>query len=212
MTAKELINIINDYDVKVVFDKPEEVAQKIMNGISSPIFFTPVEGAEREKYEKSNQKSTFISTTECIHIPDLEITDIIDIFQCSGTAIYDMTVKLVTPYVDEAAPDEIVFMAFLFLHEVGHWKQFIDKSKLVEEFTNIDLLLDKDNFDKTQRVMQERNERISRGNNCPLTAKERKALEQLFQEYRQIPKEKDADNFAFGQINNALKKYKNIIG
>jgi hypothetical protein len=45
-----------------------------------------------------------------------------------------------------------------------------------------------------------------------LTAKERKTLEQLYQEYHQIPKEKDADNFALEQINHAIKKYKNFIG
>lgn len=211
MTTRELIEIINDYDVKIAFDKPEDVIKGLMQGIATPISFTPVEGLERKKYEKSNNKSDFVSTSECIHIPELELSYLIEMFKCTGTNIYDMSLQLIAPHIKNRVSDEIEFVIFTFLHEVGHWKQFTNMSRLVEKFVNMDEELHKDNFIKQQMVLDQRQIRMDKGNNCPLTAKEKKALNQLFLEYRQIPKEKDADNFAFQHINIALDKYRTFI-
>lgn len=207
MTTRELIEIINDYDVKITFDKPEDVFKGLMQGIATPIFFTPVEGLEREKYEKRNNKSNFVSTSECIHIPELELSYMVEMFKCTGTNIYDMSLQLIAPHIKNRVLEEIEFVTFTFLHEVGHWKQFTNMSNLVEKFIKMDEELQKENFIKQQTVLDKRQMRMDKGNNCPLTAKEKKALEQIFQEYRQIPKEKDADNFAFEHINIALDKY-----
>lgn len=45
MQVKDIINAINIFNVKIVFDRPEEVAEKIMSG-SSLLYFTPVEGKD----------------------------------------------------------------------------------------------------------------------------------------------------------------------
>lgn len=51
MQIKELIDIINIYDIKVIFDNAEDVAEKIMKG-TSPLYFNPVEGSERKNIKR----------------------------------------------------------------------------------------------------------------------------------------------------------------
>ena len=50
-------------------------------------------------------------------------------------------------------------------------------------------------------MLEERRQgRIDKGNQCKLTAKEKKLFEQYMKEYRNIPKENEADEFALSQM------------
>lgn len=207
MQVKELISIINDYDAKVIFDTPEVVAARIQKG-DSPLYFTPVEGKERNQYEKSKNKKEFKSTSAVIHVPDLSIKELVNIFECDATGIHDYTNKKIEPYCQSGTSIDVVYTIFLFLHEIGHWMQFEKMDKKVDDYINKDIELQKENYQKICELYKQRQERISRGIECPITAKERKLLKQYMEEYRDIPKEKEADRFAIIELERVLDLYK----
>ena len=206
MKVSDLINAINIYDVKVVFDDLEKVGENVCSG--GIIYFTPVEGKERDKYEKMYRKDEFVSSSSCIHIPNLSIADIIDLYKnCDGTGIYEWTCKTISEQCENIKNIEEAFLIFVFLHEVGHWKQFVGGKCNVKSFVEMDIELEKENFDKMNELEIQRCERINRGNTCKQTAKERKLAEQYMMEYRRIPKEREADKFAMSKIIDSLDLY-----
>ncbi|HAT4183908.1 hypothetical protein ACV3Z6_13570 [Clostridium perfringens] len=208
MNIREVIEIINVFDVKVIFDKLTDVKDEILQG-QSPFYFTPIDGKEKCKYERTNNKSKFISSTATIHIVDLDISELFELFECDGTGIYEYTKNLIKPYCDMGVSEEIVYVTFLFLHEVGHYKQFENMGRNVEKFINKDSVLYKENFKKNQELQNKRIERINNGITCKLTYKEKSELEKYMKEYREISKEKEADEFALKNIKNVLSEYKN---
>lgn len=208
MQVKDLIKIINVFDANIIFDVPKDVAQYISAG-RSPLYFTPVEGKERKQYENQKNNQEFRSTTAAIHIIDLSVRELVNTFECDGTGIHAFTSKVIEPYCNAGIPRDVVFTVFLFLHEIGHWMQFVNVDKKVAQFLNQDLELEKENFDKLNAVKMQRQERMKRGNKCNLTFNERKLLEQYMQEYRNIPKEKDADEFAVSKMPTVLELYTN---
>lgn len=208
MNVKELIDIINLFQVHVIFDNPKDSVDRLMAG-GSPLYFTPIEGKERKKYEQSSNKSEIISTTDAIHVIDLDIRKLVNIFECDGTGIHELTKEKIRPYCSNNISEDIVYVAFLFLHEVGHWDQFICMSKNIERFINEDLQLEKEIFEKNQQLGKQQKERIKKGSSCILTTNERKLFEQYMLEYREIPKEKYADKFALKNMEVVLDKYKN---
>ncbi len=209
MNVKELINIINEFEVKVIFDSQKQVKDNIMRG--QVMYFTPVEGKERKKFENKRNKSDFISTTASIHIPDLSIEYLINIFECDGTGLYEFTKELIKPFCNMNIQSEIAYVIFLFLHEVGHWQQFINLEKNVEKFINLDIEERINVNKKFSELEEKRKERMEKGNNCPQTFNEKKLCEQYMQEYRAIPMEKDADEFALKHMAKIITKYKDKI-
>lgn len=230
MEVRELIELVNIFGVKVIFDKPEEVRDNMSNG--NVLFFTPIEGDERTRYSNSKCKDNFLSTTASIHIPDLSIEYFIDIFECDGTGLHEFTKNVIKPYCDKGVPEEIVYVIFLFLHEVGHWIQFNNLGCNVEKFVKLNVDKEEENFNKMRDLQKQRNERLQKDKErlwedyawikkdnerlqeiekriCKLTAKEKRLFRQYMQEYREIPKEKEADEFAFNKMQEILELYKN---
>lgn len=206
MELKELIDTINTYGARIIFDSPEDITKEIYYGkFSSPLYFTPVEGKERKRYEKMKNQHDFISTTAAIHIADLSIEHIIDLFECDGTGICEFTRNIIAPYCNQKIDNNIVYITFVFLHEMGHWIQFNSLNKNVFDFIQKDLVLEKNNFDKMENLKKQRKERIDRGNKCKLTAREKKLFWKYMKEYRAIPKEKEADEFALSKMEEALQ-------
>ena len=205
MQVKDLISTINIFNAKIIYDKPEEVMVRIMSG-ESPLYFIPVEGKERKKYEADSNEE-FTSTTAAIHIIDLSVEGLVNIFECDGTGIHQFTKQMIEPYCNEEIQRDIVYVVFLFLHEVGHWIQFEKMNKKVTQFLTKDAELEKENFDKVCSLMKQQQERINRGNPCGLTVKERRLFEQYMYEYRNIPKEKEADEFALSKMREVLNLY-----
>lgn len=206
MQIKDLINIINTYDVKIMYDKPEEVAGAILEG-SSPLYFSPVEGRERKKFENVKDKQKFTSTTASIHIIDISIEELINIFECDDSGIHEFTNNIIKPYCNEEIDKMIVYVTFLFLHEVGHWYQFKSMDKNVFAFIDKDNELYQENFIKVSNLNRHVQKCIAKGSRYNLTVKKR-LLEQYMNEYRNIPKEKEADEFAKSQLSAALRRYK----
>lgn len=87
MQVKDLIETINVFNANIIFDKPDDVKDDILAG-NSPLYFTPVEGKERKKYENITNKQQFRSTTAAIHVIDLSVRELVNIFECDGSGIY----------------------------------------------------------------------------------------------------------------------------
>jgi len=205
MQMRELINTINAYNAKIIFYNKTDLDDKLKEGL--PIYFTPVEGKELKKYRNIKEKKDFISTTASIYIPDLSIEEFVNLFKCYGMGLYEFTNNIIKLYCNKGIDNNIVFSIFVFLHEVGHWKQFERMGRNVSTFKSRDYELSEENFNKMTSLSEKRNERIAKGNTCILTAKEKKLFNQYMTEYRNIPKEKEADEFALSQIESALKLY-----
>lgn len=208
MQVKDIINIINSFDVKVIFDRPEEVVYKIMNG-GSPLYFTPVEGKEREKFKNLKNNQEFISTSAAIHIIDLSVKDFINIFECDGTGVHQFTKNMIKPYCNKGIQEDIIYVIYLFLHEVGHWTQFEKMNRNVVQFISKDFNLTENNSDKMHALKNQNH--ITSDNKCDLIARKKRLLGQYMQEYRNIPKEKEADEFALREIEKVLKTCKSSL-
>lgn len=206
MQLKDLINVINIYNAKIIYDKPEKVAMKIMAG-NSPLYFSPVDEKEQIIFKNMKDNHDFTSSTAAIHIIDLSIDELVNIFECDGTGIHEFTNTIIEPYCDGKIEKNIIYTTFLFLHEIGHWIQFEKMNKKVSVFIEKDYELEKDNFDKMSALSRQRQERIAKGSQCVLTAKEKRLLGQYMKEYRNIPKEKEADEFALSKMESSLKLY-----
>ena len=138
METKDLICSINNFEANIVFDKNRSY-REFANG-QSPFFFTPVEKGERKRYEKSENKNEFTSTTAAIHIMDSSVEEIEKLFKQDDSGIYEYTCKMIRPYCKE----------------------------------------------------------------------ERMLFRQYTEEYRNIPKEKEADEFALSYLKETIDKYREV--
>jgi len=204
MRIEELVNKINTFDAVIVYESKENVVKKIKQGIFEPLYFSCVEGNERKAYEKTKNKETFISHSASIHIPDFTVEEMIETFKCDASGSYELTLQMIKPFFRSSISEDVVFICYLFLHEVGHYFHFNEMGSDVKAYTEQDLLLYKENFNKTQQVWVERRNRIQRGITCELTVREKITLQNLRDEYRKIPNEQIADNFAFAQLPKVL--------
>ena len=210
MRVKELIEKINIFDVNVTFDPLEEMEKDFSAGIIMPLAFSCVEGKERKKYENLRNKSEFESHSATIHVLDLTINDIVDIFQADAVGNYEITREMIAPYLQDDIPEEVGFVCFLFLHEVGHWMQFKELGCNISKYTERYIELYKANYEKGNQIWVSREKRKMRGITCELTAREKKDLIQCQREYRQIPSEKDADEFAIQHLSQILNIYRKL--
>lgn len=92
-------------------------------------------------------------------------------------------------------PIEIKFILHIFLHEVGHWRQLLNVDRCVEEFMEIDSEREKENHEKSVLLLQKIRHENPKGENN-ISDDDMAELIRLENEYRKIPKEADADEFA----------------
>ena len=134
MQIKDLINTINTVDVKIYFDSRQEVINKICQGDSMIIYFSPIDETEKRKYDQCNNKCDFVSHTPTIHIPDITVQELVETFKCDGSNLYESTQAIISKCTSEDIPQDIILVIFVFLHEVGHWVQFQQMGNQVYEF------------------------------------------------------------------------------
>lgn len=167
MEIKDLICSINNFEANIVFDKNRSY-REFANG-PSPFFFTPVEKGERKRYEKSENKYEFTSTTAAIHIMDSSVEEIEKLFKLDDSGIYEYTCKMIRPYCKGVVDIKIGLVLFQFLHEVGHWYQFMSLDKNVAAYTTWNYEQEKNNYEKMralkdsvlQRQAREKDNRLS---------------------------------------------------
>lgn len=208
MQIKDLINTINTFDVRIHFDNRQEVINKIHQGEPMIIYFSPIDEMEKRKYDLCSSKYDFVSHTPIIHVPDITVQELVEVFKCDEGNLYETTQAIISKWFSEDIPQDVILVIFIFLHEVGHWVQFQQMGNRVYEFINKDFYALKNNYDKTQEVKRKINEQLKKENRRNLIFWEKELLKKLSDEYRQIPKEKNADIFALSQIEKALEIYR----
>ena len=144
METKDLIRSINNFEANIVFDKNRS-NREFANG-QSPFFFTPVEKGERKRYEKSENKNEFTSTTAAIHIMDSSVEELEELFKLDDSGIYEYTCKIIRPYCKGVVDIKIGLVLFQFLHEIGHWNQFMSLNKNVAAYTAWNYEQEKNNY------------------------------------------------------------------
>lgn len=206
-------------NINVIFDAVEVVRQQLQIG-GHIVFFNVIEDvSEKEKYEKKpeNIQTHYKTKSPTIHFPDLKIGELINVYQCGIGNAYKKTCNVIDPIeMIVEMPIEIKFVYFLFLHEVGHWHQLMEMNRNVKQFIEADIDAERENHEAQNLIM----ERVIKRNKVKsllekeitLTDDELQKLNQLEIEYRNIPKEFDADEYAkktLKEINNEKIMYMN---
>ena len=190
-------------DVKVVYDKKHIVASRLQRGLHI-VFFNAIENEEeRLRYEEIKGKPSinrFKTKSPTIHIPDLHVWELLDIFKRDETGAYERTCAyLNTIKMKGSCPIEIKYILNIFLHEIGHWEQMKRLNWDVIKFTAMDINLEEAHNNESMFLQQEMRKEISNiklGEKPVISDGLMQKLVELEEGYRQIPKEADADNYA----------------
>lgn len=196
--CKSLINAVmeelNITHIPVVFDTLTVVNKGLL------AFLSVIDDeAERKKYEllSDEEKKTYQTQSAKIYFPDLSVWDFIDMLKCDGSGLYDKTLDIARKIDMKTACNlNIRCVLFTFLHEVGHWFQLIRLG--VYEYINMDKELSEKNAKAILAICNgiRRSPKNAGKKKISMDADDKKRLRQLQDEYREIPKEKEADKFA----------------
>lgn len=135
MLVQDLIKTINIFNVNVEYDSSEHCKKRILNG-DSAVYFAVANDEEQRKYQIKNC-TDMKSTTATIHVPNLSVRELVNIYECDGTGLFDLTNEMISKFYNESISNDIIFSIFLFLHEVGHWMQFEKIDRNIYEYMNI---------------------------------------------------------------------------
>ncbi len=197
LQCREIINAaitnLQLADIQVIFDS-EVILEQNLQRNGQIVFLHAIDDYhERKAYEAKteSEKSSYITQSPRIHFPDLSVEKLIAMFQTDISGVYKDTSEIVNHiHMKFPCPIEIRSILFMFLHEVGHWYQLMQKCNgRVKEYSETDRDLSEKNFNETQALHRKI---INRYPN----KQEQHEIRRLQNEYRQIPKEADADTFA----------------
>lgn len=210
MDTKELFNIIvpHEYEnVTVRFENitDDEIYEKINNKYD--MFFCVLSEDEKKLYLQHNDKN-FKGTSEYIGVYNLEIQKYYEILSLDETGANALIMKKLQKYRNDV-PEEYLLIMHKLLHEIGHYKQYLERNKNVYEYSNWCY----NEICEWQRKMNsltfEIDSRREKGiKPLGLNKKERIDLSKLAKEYRNFPKEKEADDFAYANMKEAIEKLK----
>lgn len=215
MQVKELIDTINKENVPVIYESADVVCEKILTGTLRFPVFSVFEGEERKEYEHCKNQGDFISHSACIHMPDIAVDEMAQIFKCNAYKDEDSTygdmLQTIQPYLRANIPEDITVVCFAFLHEVGHYRHFESLGFRAKAYMDLDLSLYEEHNRKMNELDMARRERMERGITCLLTAREKATLAELNAEYRRIPNEARADEFALSHLPRALDDLERVF-
>ena len=205
MRISELFEIICPADLKgIQLDIKTIPDIESLNG-THPMSFSVLNAGERKLYEESQNKESFIGSTESIIIYDVDIEDFYSILIAKDESpTHDLVMKKLRKYCN-SIPAAYVYISHMLLHELGHYNQYLDRGKNVSSYMNWCLEEEKNNAINHQILMEQVQQRINQF--IPpfkLNKSEKIKLESLIREYRNIPKEKDADNFSYSHMKQAM--------
>lgn len=185
--------------VKIVFDSKKIATERFLQG-KDLIYFLVMDETEEERYERKYDKSSYKAKSPSIHIPDFTVDELLDVFKEDVTGAYDRTCHyLETVQMKSECPIELKFVLYIFLHEVGHWEQLKRVDGYVSKYIEDGIELAKENYEKSALLYQkikENNLNLKDGEKPWISKSDMQELIRLEEEYRQIPKEADADNYA----------------
>ena len=143
-------------------------------------------------------------------IMDSSVEEIEKLFKQDDSGIYEYTCKMIRPYCKGVVDIKIGLVLFQFLHEVGHWNQFMSLDKNVAAYTTWNYEQEKNNYEKMRALKDSVLQRQAREKDNRLSAEERMLFRQYTEEYRNIPKEKEADEFALSYLKETIDKYREM--
>lgn len=203
--CRDIINLLQEtlhlQHVNVIYDSMETIRTRLEGGAHT-IFLNVIDDeAECEKYEKKAEvaRDKYKTKSPAIHFPDLKVWRFIEVFKADVTGAYERTCHYLDSVMMKAeCPIELKFVMNAFLHEVGHWNQLMGKNRHVKQYIEIDLNLEKKNADDSFELYKKiHGIRDIQGTDRPHIPKGlMNKLIELEEEYRQIPKEADADKYA----------------
>lgn len=212
MKINELFSIISPEDYKNINIEGEEIPNiEELNG-RSPMRFSVLANDERRLYENEPDKQNFCGSSETIKIFNIEVEDYYSIIRDKDSSgMHTIVMKKLQKYCNQV-PAEYVFITHMLLHEVGHYQQYIDKGRNVYEYINWCEDQKRENYMKQQKLTEQIQNRV---NKCipPFGPNkgERIKLENLTKEYLNIPIEKEANDFAYAHMKQAVDKLKNYF-
>lgn len=212
MKIAELFKIICPEEYQTLLVEVENFSNEIdLNG-KSLLAFSVLNTEERKKYEKSKDKYTFVGNTESIKIPDMEVEEFYSLAKekdLSGN--YNLVMKKLKKYCNKI-PAAYVYTVHGLLHELGHYKQYLERKRNVYDYISWCETEHKENIEKFNKIKREIDNRISKLiKPFDATKNERIRLEANAREYRNIPNEKDADEFAYKNMQKAISKIQNYL-
>ena len=136
MTICELYGIIcpNEFkDVKLDIETIPNIES--LNG-KSPMAFSVLNADEYNLYEMSQNKETFTGTTESIVIYDVDVEDFYNLLLTNDqSTTHNLVMKKLRKYCSDI-PAAYVYISHMLLHELGHYKQYLDRGKTVYSYMN----------------------------------------------------------------------------
>lgn len=175
-----------------------------LNG-RSPMAFSVLGDEERKLYIKLSDKTDFVGSSESIKIYNTEVDSYYSIIKEKDVSgLHDIVMKKLRKYCN-SVPAGYVYLSHMLLHELGHYQQYIDREKNVFLYTSWCEEEERANFSAQQVVYNQMQSRIDK-HIPPFNANksEKVILERLSKEYRNIPKEKEADCFAYKHLKQAI--------
>lgn len=205
MRISELFEIICPDELKgIQLDIKTIPNIESLNG-THPMSFSVLNAEERKLYEKSQNKESFIGSTESIIIYDVDVENFYNILITKDESpTHDLAMKKLQKYCN-SIPAAYVYISHMLLHELGHYNQYLDRGKNVSSYINWCLEEEKTNAMNHQILMSQVQQRINQF--IPpfkLNKSEKIKLERLIKDYRNIPKEKEADNFSYSHMRQAM--------
>lgn len=197
----------------------KEIWEILKPDVSPPCHFHPLETLNKQNYVSCQflgiaefnalRNGSHSNTTEYdqsdvgVHFPDTDIATFLHLEQNRNPINIDQVMddisNLFLIYQVEYA---VVFSIYCILHEIGHWKHFVDSGKQAYEYYLEDLNNRKDLLRIRQFI-------YDLPNDSPL----KKVLSIDYnKQYRNIPSEYAADQFAFSHILPSIDKVRNALG
>lgn len=212
MKADKLFEIVCPDEYQNVVIEIENIPNiEKLNG-RSPMVFSVLGDAERKLYEESEDKHNFIGTSESIKIFNIEIEEYYSLLKdIDSSGVHDLVMKKLKKYCN-VVPTSYAYITHILLHELGHYQQYVDRGRNVYEYISWCEREERENFRKQQELSAEIQGRVDKlikpfGPNKG----ERIKLEKLAKEYRNIPKEKEADDFAYANMRKAIEKISDYL-
>lgn len=212
MKADKLFEIVCPDEYQNVVIEIENIPNiENLNG-RSPMVFSVLGDAERKLYEKSENKHSFIGTSESIKIFNIEIEEYYSILKdIDSSGVHDLVMKKLNKYCN-VVPTSYVYITHILLHELGHYQQYVDRGRNVYKYISWCEREERENFRKQQELRAKIQGRVDKlimpfGPNKG----ERIKLKKLAEEYRNIPKEKEADDFAYANMRKGIEKISDYL-
>lgn len=201
--VKEVQRQLNIQHVLVCYDQRYIVKEKICRGEDIVYLSVIDDTAENEEYRKKTEEMQTIYRTKSprIHFPDLSVNEIVKIYK-SGIEDEYVRMTLLFKEMNILIRNEVAFVCFIFLHEVGHWNQLHQNNRLVKKYTENDTQIREEIYNAQNTIIKRIKKRalILGSNNPNIKESERKKYHELQVRYRKIPNEAEADNYAFSML------------